>query len=99
MQEALPSLCVVLDANDGRAKDLSTELAMSEQVERGERVVGGWVARTHPLRLPVLLVGILFAQGRRRVTTWLRAAGVSDEFQDDYYFLAALGRKTQSVAA
>jgi len=49
-------------------------------------------------RLPVLLVGILFAQGRRTVTTWLRAAGVSDDFQDYYYFLAALGRKTKSVA-
>jgi hypothetical protein len=49
-------------------------------------------------RLPVLLTGILFAHGRRTVTTWLRAAGVSDDFQDYYYFLAALGRKTKSVA-
>ena len=49
-------------------------------------------------RLPVLLVGILFAHGRRTVTTWLRAAGVSDDFQDYDYFLAALGRKTKSVA-
>jgi hypothetical protein len=49
-------------------------------------------------RLPVLLVGILFAHGRRTVTTWLRAAGVSDDFQDYYYFLAALGRKIKSVA-
>jgi DDE superfamily endonuclease len=49
-------------------------------------------------RLPVLLVGILFAQGRRTVTTWLRAAGVSDDYQDYYYFLAALGRKSKSVA-
>jgi hypothetical protein len=49
-------------------------------------------------RLPVLLVGILFAGGRRTVTTWLRAAGVSDDFDDYYYFLAALGRKTESIA-
>jgi hypothetical protein len=49
-------------------------------------------------RLPVLLVGMLFASGRRTVTTWLRAAGVSDDFDDYYYFLAALGRKTESVA-
>ena len=49
-------------------------------------------------RLPVLVVGILFAQGRRTVTTWLRAAGVSDDYQDYYYFLAALGRKSESVA-
>jgi prepilin signal peptidase PulO-like enzyme (type II secretory pathway) len=49
-------------------------------------------------RLPVLLVGILFAHGRRTVTSWLRAAGVSPDFQDYFYFLAALGRKTKSVA-
>jgi hypothetical protein len=49
-------------------------------------------------RLPVLLTGILFAHGRRTVTTWLRAAGVSPDFQDYYYFLAVLGRKTKSVA-
>lgn len=49
-------------------------------------------------RLPVLLIGMLFAGGRRTVTTWLRAAGVSDDFQDYYYFLAALGRKTNLVA-
>jgi hypothetical protein len=41
---------------------------------------------------------MLFAGGRRTVTTWLRAAGVSDDFQAYYYFLAPLGRKTGSVA-
>ncbi|MBN1394221.1 MAG: transposase [Pirellulales bacterium] len=50
-------------------------------------------------RLPVLLTGILFALGRRTVTTWLRAAGVSDDYQDYYYFLAPLGRKTKIVAS
>lgn len=49
-------------------------------------------------RLPVLMVGILFANGRRTVTSWLRAAGVSDDFDDYYYFLAVLGRKVKSVA-
>jgi hypothetical protein len=49
-------------------------------------------------RLPVLLVGILFAHGRRTVTTWLRAAGVSDDYQDYYYFLAALGGKSKMLA-
>lgn len=49
-------------------------------------------------RLSLLIVGILFAGGRRTVTSWLRAAGISDDFQDYYYFLAALGRKTESIA-
>lgn len=49
-------------------------------------------------RLPVLMVGILFASGRRTVTTWLRAAGVSDDYQDYYYFLAVVGRKSELIA-
>jgi hypothetical protein len=49
-------------------------------------------------RLPVLLIGILFAGGRRTVTSWLRAAGVSDDFQDYFYFLVPVGRKTNSIA-
>ena len=49
-------------------------------------------------RLPVLLVGILFARGRRTVTTWLRAAGISDDFADYYYFLEPVGRKGESIA-
>jgi hypothetical protein len=65
--------------------------------EWSEWLAAGLHARNR-WRLPVLLVGILFAHGRRTVTTWLRAAGVSDDFQDYYYFLAALGRKTKSVA-
>jgi len=49
-------------------------------------------------RLGVLMVGILFASGRRTVTTWLRAAGVSDDYQDYYYFLAPVGRKSKAIA-
>ena len=49
-------------------------------------------------RLPVLLTGILFAVGLRTVTSWLRAVGVGDDYQDYYYFLAALGRKAALVA-
>ncbi len=49
-------------------------------------------------RLAVVMMGMLFAGGRRTVTTWLRAAGVSDDYQDYYYFLSAVGRKTKSVA-
>jgi SRSO17 transposase len=49
-------------------------------------------------RLPVLLAGMLFAGGRRTVTTWLRAAGVSDDYQAYYYFLTCVGRKTESIA-
>lgn len=65
--------------------------------EWGEWLAAGLHARNR-WRFPVLLVGILFAHGRRTVTTWLRAAGVSDDYQDYYYFLSVLGRKTKLVA-
>jgi hypothetical protein len=50
-------------------------------------------------RLPVLLGGMLFARGRRTVTTWLRAAGISTDYADYYYFLASLGCKSEWVAS
>lgn len=49
-------------------------------------------------RLSLILMGIVFASGRRTVTTWLRAAGITDDFADYYYFLQPLGRKTKEIA-
>jgi hypothetical protein len=65
--------------------------------EWGESLAAGLHAR-HRWRLPVLLGGMLFARGRRTVTTWLRSADISSDFADYYYFLARLGRKSESVA-
>lgn len=50
-------------------------------------------------RLHVLLMGMLFATGRRTVTSWLRAAGIGLGFDAYYYFLAALGRKCETVSS
>ena len=49
-------------------------------------------------RLSLVLMGMSFAKGRRTVTTWLRAAGVHDDFADYYYFLQPLGRKSKQFA-
>src|SRR3972149_8572712 len=49
MKKALPSCCVFRDANDGRAKDGESKLAMSERMVGVERVVGGRVACPQPL--------------------------------------------------
>ena len=65
--------------------------------EWSEWLAAGLHARNR-WRLPILLVGILFATGRRTVTTWLRAAGISDDFTQYYYFLSRVGRKTESIA-
>ena len=49
-------------------------------------------------RLSVVLLGIIFARGRRTVTTWLRAVGIQHDFADYYYFLQPLGRKANELA-
>jgi hypothetical protein len=46
-----------------------------------------------------LLQGLLFANGRRTVTAWLRAANLGHDYKRYYYFLGALGRKTPFVAS
>src|SRR5262245_48156448 len=50
-------------------------------------------------RLAPLLLGLLFARGRRTVTSWLRAAGIADGFPAYYYFVARVGRARQGIAA
>lgn len=49
-------------------------------------------------RLSLIVTGMLFAFGRRTVTTWLRAAGIHDDFADYYYFLQPLGRKAKQIS-
>lgn len=66
----------------------------------------GWIERLAMLldarvswRLLPLLTGFLFATGRRTVSSWLRAGGLSDDYQDYYYFLSSLGHQVKSLAA
>src|SRR5262245_38843717 len=49
-------------------------------------------------RLALLLQGALFATGRRTVTSWLRAAGITLDFRRAYNALFAAGRRSGSIA-
>src|SRR5881409_1169178 len=60
-----------------------------------------WTALLHETngwRLSLLLAGMLFARGRRTVTSWLRAGELGDDFRAYYYFLGSLGRKVKALA-
>jgi hypothetical protein len=50
-------------------------------------------------RLAWLLVGAVLARGRRTVTSWIRAAGLSGEYRPCYTTVAAAGRRTDLAAA
>lgn len=50
-------------------------------------------------RLALLFLGAVLARGRRTVTTWIRAAGLSGRFQSCYIAVAAAGKRADGIAA
>ena len=69
------------------------------------RDITAWINRLARLldrrsawRLLPLLTGLLFASGRRTVSSWLRAGGLSKDYQDYYYFVWSLGHKVKWLA-
>jgi hypothetical protein len=42
-------------------------------------------------------MGMLFASGRRVVAAWIRTAGLSDDFQDYYFFLQSVGQRWRDL--
>jgi hypothetical protein len=49
-------------------------------------------------RLARLFLGAVLARGRRTVTTWIRAAKLSDRFQSCYTAVAAAGKRADRIA-
>src|SRR5438128_2952293 len=70
------------------------------------RDITAWIGRLASLldgrvswRLVPLLTGLLFATGRWTISSWLRAGGLSKDYQEYYYFVWSLGRKVKPLAA
>src|SRR5215207_770303 len=57
-----------------------------------------WLDRRSAARLPGLLYGALFGTGRRTVTSWFRAAGITDEYRNAYVTVCAAGRRVDQLA-
>src|SRR3989442_1154246 len=60
--------------------------------------LAAWLDRRSGARLPTLLLGILLAHGRRTVTSWFRAGGITHEFRQGYTTVWACGRHTDHFA-
>jgi hypothetical protein len=50
-------------------------------------------------RLAWLFVGAILARGRRTVTSWIRAAGLSGEYRPCYVTVSAAAKRADSIAA
>src|SRR4051794_41207316 len=55
--------------------------------------------RRSAVRLALVFVGAILARGRRTVTSWIRAAGLSSDYKPVYTAVAAAGRRADAVAA
>ena len=49
-------------------------------------------------RLNIIFTAMLFAKGRKTITSWLRAAGISRRYKAYYYFIGSLAQKTETIA-
>jgi hypothetical protein len=56
-----------------------------------------WLDPRSAARLPLLLLGILLASGRRTVTSWFRAAGITDDYRQGYVTVCAAGRAVEDI--
>jgi hypothetical protein len=57
-----------------------------------------WLDKRTASRLPLLLAGVLFATGRRTVTSWFRVCGIPDDFRPAYTTVCAAGREAAHIA-
>src|SRR5262245_43313032 len=55
--------------------------------------------RRSAVRLALVFVGALLARGRRTVTSWIRAAGLSADYKPVYTTVAAAGKRTDWIVA
>jgi DDE superfamily endonuclease len=55
--------------------------------------------RRSAVRLALLFVGAVLARGRRTVTSWIRAAGLSADYKPVYTTVAAAGKRADRIAA
>jgi hypothetical protein len=55
--------------------------------------------RRSAVRLALVFVGAVLARGRRTVTSWIRAAGLSADYRPVYTTVAAAGRRADWIAA
>jgi len=49
-------------------------------------------------RLVMIFTAMLFAQGRKTITSWFRAADINRCYKAYYYFIGSLAKKTENIA-
>lgn len=81
-----------------KGEPMSNEWILPESWQVMLAALCGVLHQRSAWRLAVIFAGIIFAKGRKTITSWLRAAGISQQYQGFYYFIGSIGGKTEIVA-
>src|SRR4051812_20287555 len=57
-----------------------------------------WLDKRSAARVPLLLLGILLASGRRTVTSWFQAGDLHQDWRQGYVTACAIGRHAEDMA-
>src|SRR5471030_2902074 len=74
------------------------KLFLTSDVKSWINRLASWLDPRVDFQLLPLMTGLLFATGRRTVSSWLRAGQLSKDYQDYYYFLTIVGRKVEILS-
>ena len=76
---------------------MSSSHLMPAPCQWSSRLASALDRRSAP-RVALLLLGAVLARGRRAVTTWIRAASLSDQFRPCYTTVASAGKRADRIA-
>ena len=70
---------------------------LPQEVAAGVMLLAATLDARQQQRFVALVGGVVFARGRRTVTSWLRAAGLAHDFRPCYLLLASIGRRVDEM--
>ena len=95
---AHPSDVFLSKRNIWKGEPMFTEWILPNSWQLIVNALANVLHRRSAWRLHLIMFGILFAKGRKTITSWFRAAGIIRQYKAFYYFIGAMGRKTETIA-
>lgn len=85
-------------ANSQRQRTLAARFPLAGALAAAVSALAAALDARCRLRLPIIVAGLLLAEGRRTVSAWLQAAGVRDDWDRFYDCLISIGRQSSKLA-
>ena len=90
-------MCLVITNTFGKEEPMFNEWNLPDSWQIMVVTLCSLLHQRSAWRLHLVMIGILFAKGRKTITSWFRAAGIARQYKAFYYFIGAVGRKTEII--